>query len=757
MAVDPIQTPPPPQTRSNTYLFSDPLDSHPLWFKPDLFLSPNFDSDSYISELRTFVPFDTLRSELQAHLTSLNHELIDLINRDYTDFVNLSTKLVDVDSAVVRMRAPLLELREKIEGFRGSVDSSLVALKNGLEQRSEAAATREVLELLLDTFHVVSKVEKLIKELPSVPADWSNGDVNLAQKSVVSNGSIENGTNVRETQSMLLERIASEMNRLKFYIAHAQNLPFIQNIEKRIQSASLLLDASLGHCFVGGLEHRDESVIYNCLRAYAAIDNTSSAEEIFRTTVVAPLVQRIIPHGSSGVAAGASGDGLENDYQEIKTCINEGCKFLLEISSAENSGLHVFDFLANSILKEVLSAIQKGKPGAFSPGRPTEFLINYKSSLDFLVHLEGYCPSRSSVTKFRAEAIYNEFMKQWNVGVYFSLRFQEIAGALDSALAATSLIPVHNSHSGHQNSQDLTLRQSVTLLESLRSCWREDVLIFSCADKFLRLTLQLLSRFSNWLSSGLDARKMGNTSSSSGYEWAASAVPNDFLYIIHDINCLVTEVCGDYLDQVLQLLSSCSINVLDLVKKSILQGGQSLNGLIPLAINAITEALVDESVKGLKDVKAIATTFRMTNKPIPSRHSLYVSGLLTPLKKDFLDMEKHNPYLTKETMNELRHGAATSITGRYYDMVAEIVSVAKKTESSLQRLKKGAQRRTGVSSDVSDPAVSDTDKLCMQYFLDIQEYGRNLSALGVDAKEIPAYRSLWHCVAPPDRQNVINW
>ncbi|KAH8486739.1 hypothetical protein Peur_069848 [Populus x canadensis] len=756
MAVDPIQASPPPPPRSNAYLFSDPLDSHPLWFKPDLFLSPNFDSDSYISELRTFVPFDTLRSELQAHLTSLNHELIDLINRDYADFVNLSTKLVDVDSAVVRMRAPLLELREKIEGFRGSVESSLVALKNGLEQRSEAAATREILELLLDTFHVVSKVEKLIKELPSVPTDWSNGDVNLAEKNVVSNGSIENGTNVRETQSMLLERIASEMNRLKFYIAHAQNLPFIQNMEKRIQSASLLLDASLGHCFVDGLEHRDECVIYNCLRAYAAIDNTSSAEEIFRTTVVAPLVQKIIPHGLSEVAVGASGDGLENDYQEIKTCINKDCKFLLEISSAENSGLHVFDFLANSILKEVLSAIQKGKPGAFSPGRPTEFLINYKSSLDFLAHLEGYCPSRSSVTKFRAEAIYNEFMKQWNVGVYFSLRFQEIAGALESALAATSLIPVHNSHSGHWNSQDLTLKQSITLLESLRSCWREDVLIFSCADKFLRLTLQLLSRFSNWLSSGLDARKTGNTSSNSGYEWAASAVPSDFLYIIHDINCLVTEVCGGYLDDVLQLLSSCSIDILDLVKQSILQGGKSLNGLIPLVINAITESLVDEAVKGLKDVKAIATTFRMTNKPIPTRHSLYVSGLLTPLKKDFLDTEKHSPYLTKETMNELRHGAATAITGRYYDMVAEIVSVARKTESSLQRLKKGAQRRTGVSSDVSDPTVSDTDKLCMQYFLDIQEYGRNLSTLGVDAKEIPAYQSLWQCVAPLDRQNVIN-
>jgi len=56
------------------------------------------------------------------------------------------------------MRAPLLELREKITGFRGSVEAALFALRNGLQQRSDAAAAREVLELLLDTFHVVSKV-----------------------------------------------------------------------------------------------------------------------------------------------------------------------------------------------------------------------------------------------------------------------------------------------------------------------------------------------------------------------------------------------------------------------------------------------------------------------------------------------------------------------------------------------------------------------------------------------------------------------
>lgn len=120
-----------------------------------------------------------------------------------------------------------------------------------------------------------------------------------------------------------------------FYIMQVQNLPFIQNIEKRIRSASQLLNASLGHCFVDGLEHRDVSAIYNCLRAYAAVDNNGNAEEIFRTTIVAPLIQNVIPHGpSGGVVAGASGDELENDYQQIKKHVENDFKFLLDIASA---------------------------------------------------------------------------------------------------------------------------------------------------------------------------------------------------------------------------------------------------------------------------------------------------------------------------------------------------------------------------------------------------------------------------------------
>lgn len=677
---------------------------------------------------------------------------MDLINRDYADFVSLSTKLTDVDAAVVRMRAPLFEIREKIAAFRNAVEGSLAALQNRLKQRADAGEAREVLELLLDTFHVVSKVEKLIKELPSGQADLSNEHVNYADNGI-SFQHAENGSNLREPQSMLLERIASEMNRLKFYISHAQNMPFIENMEKRIQNASSLLDTSLRHCLVDGLEYRDANAIYNCLRAYAAIDNTKNAEETFRSTIVGPLIQKVIPQNPSGVVGGSSGHELEQDYAKIKQYIEDDCKFLLDISSIENSGLHVSSFLANSILKEVHSAIQKGKPVVFSPGRPTVFLKNYKASLDFLAHLEGYCPSRSEVVKLRSEAAYIDFMKQWNVGVYFSLRFQEIAGALDSALSVARLVPVA---SDQRKPQDLILKQSMSLLECLRSCWRDDVLVLSCSDKFLRLSLQLMSRFSSWLSAGLAARKAVNVGSNPGFEWAISAVPDDLVYVVHDLNHLVEEICGDYLEHILELLKSCPAEVFDFVKQSILQGGKSLKGLLPIVMSAIIETIVEKSVEDLRQLKGITATYRMTNKPLPVRHSPYVSGVLRPLK-EFLEGERAATCLTNEMRNELLQGAASEITRRYNDLASELVNMSRRTESSLQKLRLGAQRRAGASSDVSDHNLSDTDKICMQLFLDIQEYARSLSLLGVDAASIPPYQSLWQCVAPAERQNTIRF
>lgn len=79
-------------------------------------------------------------------------------------------------------------------------------------------ALSRIISLLLNVCMII-QVEKLIKELPTAPSDSSNAEIPINDTGTP-NG--EAGTGVRETQSILLERIASEMNRLKFYISHAE-------------------------------------------------------------------------------------------------------------------------------------------------------------------------------------------------------------------------------------------------------------------------------------------------------------------------------------------------------------------------------------------------------------------------------------------------------------------------------------------------------------------------------------------------------
>lgn len=56
-------------------------------------------------------------------------------------------------------------------------------------------------------------------------------------------------------------------------------------------------------------------------------------------------------------------------------------------------------------------------------------------------------------------------------------------------------------------------------------------------------------------------------------------------------------MCGDYLAHVLQLLSSCPAEVIDLVKQSIVHGASSLSDMQSSVISTIVEALLEKAVE----------------------------------------------------------------------------------------------------------------------------------------------------------------
>lgn len=72
-----------------------------------------------------------------------------------------------------------------------------------------------------------------------------------------------------------------------------------------------------------------------------------------------------------------------------------------------------------------------------------------------------------------------------------------------------------------------------------------------------------------------------------------------YLQIIHDVDFLAREVCSDYLGLILQLLSSCSAEVHDSVKESILHRGKSLSDMIPPIIRTIIDAMAEKAAEVL--------------------------------------------------------------------------------------------------------------------------------------------------------------
>lgn len=66
-----------------------------------LHFQADFDVDHFVSDCRKRVQLEELREDLELYYKLLKTAMVELINKDYADFVNLSTNLVSVASCTV--------------------------------------------------------------------------------------------------------------------------------------------------------------------------------------------------------------------------------------------------------------------------------------------------------------------------------------------------------------------------------------------------------------------------------------------------------------------------------------------------------------------------------------------------------------------------------------------------------------------------------------------------------------------------------
>eukprot|EP00879_Flechtneria_rotunda_P026885 GHRR01028724.1.p1 GENE.GHRR01028724.1~~GHRR01028724.1.p1 ORF type:complete len:137 (+),score=47.98 GHRR01028724.1:252-662(+) len=131
-----------------------------------------------------------------------------------------------------------------------------------------------------------------------------------------------------------------------------------------------------------------------------------------------------------------------------------------------------------------------------------------------------------------------------------------------------------------------------------------------------------------------------------------------------------------------------------------------------------------------------------------------LTGVLQPLRQ-LLDTPGSMQQLPARLKLVLSLDVIDNVNIHYDSLAEELLITVKKTESSLKRLKKArpGEGADGPNAAAAGPGVgmSDSDKIGLQLYLDVQEHGRQIEHFGLVADQLESYRQLLRTVALADQ------
>ena len=311
---------------------------------------------------------------------------MDLINRDYDDFVNLSTNLVDVNSSVDRIREPLQELRTSLSAKKILVDEELASLEDGLRQRSQIGKAKATLVLVQDTTNVVSKVEKLLSDMitdqnatSSSSSSNDNDDGDVPKEKINSGDTILTEEQV-DTRSQQLERISSEYSRLKYYLSKGEGLAFLANLEGQLKALDSKFFNLLDSCARSAFERRHMPTIQRCINAYNSVGSPKQAEKAFQHAIIRPIISKVLLSSNSNSNSNSqsqsqqsgNSNSIEKVYEQILKDVEDQAGEIIENINRQLSNYNVCN-IAVAIVAEADMAISASRPNIYSPGIPDAF------------------------------------------------------------------------------------------------------------------------------------------------------------------------------------------------------------------------------------------------------------------------------------------------------------------------------------------------------------------------------------------------
>ncbi|XP_077607774.1 conserved oligomeric Golgi complex subunit 2 isoform X2 [Crocuta crocuta] len=712
-----------------------------LCFDKDEFMKEDFDVDHFVSDCRKRVQLEELRGDLELYYRLLKTAMVELINKDYADFVNLSTNLVGMDKALNQLSVPLGQLREEVLSLRSSVSEGIRAVDERMCKQEDIRKKKMCVLRLIQVIRSVEKIEKILNSQSSKETSA------LEASSPLLTGQI-------------LERIATEFNQLQFHAVQSKGMPLLDKVRPRIAGITAMLQQSLEGLLLEGLRTSSVDIIRHCLRTYATIDKTRDAEALVGQVLVKPYMDEVIVEQ----IVESDPNGLQIMYDKLLEFVPHHCRLLREvtggaISSEKGNSVPGYDFLVNSVWPEIVRGLEEKLPSLFNPGNPDAFHKKYTVSMDFVRAFEQQCGTQASVRRLRAHPAYHSFNNKWNLPVYFQIRFREIAGSLEAALTDE----LENAPAGSA----FCLLASHRTWSSLQRCWSDEMFLPVLVHRLWRLTLQILARYSVFVrelllrpvsnESAKDIKRPLGTASKdpsvtqgngedqgggpSETKSVASISSTHLVYVVADLDRL-QEQLPELLETIkpkLEMIGFKNFSSISALEDS----RTSLCACVPALSDRIIQDLIESCFSYLKSALEVPRLYRRTNKEVPTAASSYVDSALKPFRQL---QSGHRDKLRPAVIRQWLEGALCESTHKYYETVSDVLNSVKKMEESLKRLKQ-ARRTTPANPVGPGGGMSDDDKIRLQLALDVEYLGEQIQKMGLATKDIKSFPALAELVA----------
>lgn len=702
-------------------------------FDKNALLSKEFSPDEFISECQRRVGHPL--SELEQFSKAADSELIELINKEYSQFLRLSTDLAGLEPLFDRMEGTLKQLNNEANGAWHKLSNDYAEIERLLADRRALTEKRAALELRSSLEAAVSKVEALLQQeqdLRSMKLDDSS-------------------------LSNTIERVTNDLNQIRFYCTKGAKDPFVQQMQQRVKAVEAQTKQTLDELFVRALEAQNQDFALSAIRAYGALAGQRQAEQIFRRVTVDPYLQLVVTPTKLAT------EGLETMYRNIVEFLRS-CFLLVH----PYPGFH---FLIDAVWPSIQQHLEEKTPSIFAIGIANIFHRNCMLTLDFLLTLESLCHSPAEVHAFRRAS--EAFTKKWNASVYYEMRFHEIVTTLQATpfdLSSTSTpSPQPQKTPDALLTHDFSVPQVVATYTALHSCWDEQVFLSLVVDRFFALSLQIISHLRGWVDSlspptsssqsstttPSTTTPASTTPSSSTPASSASSVPLTAADIssqqtIINICCEVLRFAdylsgkvalsskASYLDTLRRLFTSPHLDSAAMLTAFETGTRTSAGHLRSTALQLVHRYLqhaIHGSVGELKALQGIAQFYRMMDRPRPTKESFYVSGVLKPVDRLLKQFRERG--VSAADLDEWKYTAARQIT-REFVLLAQSFKETLSKQNTFNRIFRPA-------------SSSDDEKIDIQLYLDVLAYGRQLKeVLDIDPQTFDAFQ-LFQPLTEPGR------